>query len=72
MSEVPLYPCISQAALAEATAQNDATDTQGRRDKATLLDAWLRDCCGIDEEEERTEVLDAFLDPRYSFRCGIC
>ena len=56
----------------QAAAEKAAADKQGRRDKATLLDAWLRDCCGIDEEEERTEVLDAFLDPRYFFRFGFC
>ena len=47
-----------------STGKASAAVKQGRRDKATNLDAWLRDFCGIDEEEERTEIVDAFMDPR--------
>ena len=38
-----------------------------RREKAAQLDEWLVDMCGIDDVQERTEVLDAFVDPRYAF-----
>ena len=44
-----------------------AAEAAVRRAKASNLEAWLRDMCEIDDDEERMEVLDAFVDPRYSF-----
>ena len=39
-----------------------------RREKASNLDEWFRDFCGIDDDEERTEILDTFVEPRCIFR----
>ena len=56
-----------QAATEAAAAQNNAAEKAVRRAKASNLEAWLRDMCEIDDDEERMEILDAFVDPRYSF-----
>ena len=48
--------------------QAAAAEKKERREKASNLDGWLLDFCGIDDEEERTEVLDTFVEPRYTFR----
>ena len=40
-------------------------EKQGRRDKAAKLDVWLRDVCEIDDDEERAEIIDCFVDPRH-------
>jgi len=42
-----------------------AVERQGRRDKATKLDAWLRDACEIDDDDERAEIVDCFVDPEH-------
>ena len=42
-----------------------AAEAAVRRAKASNLEAWLRDMCEIDDDEERMEVLDVFVDPRY-------
>ena len=42
-----------------------AASKQVLRDKASNLEAWLRDICDIDDEE-LPEVLNAFVDPRYT------
>jgi len=46
--------------------QASAAARQVRRDKASNLEAWLLDMCEIDDDEERMEVLDALVDPRYT------
>ena len=58
----------AERAAAEKAAADKASaaERQGRRDKASNLDAWLREYCEIDDEE-LPEVLDAFVDPRYTF-----
>ena len=47
-----------KAAAAEAAAEE-------RRGKAAPIRAWLRETCEINDEEELTEILDLFVDPRY-------
>jgi len=47
-----------------AAAHKNAAEKQVRREKASNLEAWLRDMCEIDDDE-LPEVLDAFVDPRY-------
>ena len=56
----------AERAAAEKAAANEAAavERQGRRDKASNLEAWLREYGEIDDEE-LPEVLDAFVDPRY-------
>jgi len=57
---------VQAAASAAAAAQKNAAEKPVRRAKASNLEAWLRDMCEIDDAEERMEVLDAFVDPRYT------
>ena len=56
---------IAAAAAQKASAEKAAAEAAVRRAKASNLEAWLRDMCEIDDDEERMEVLDAFVDPRY-------
>ena len=44
----------------------NAAEKKVRRERAANLEAWLRDMCEIDDYE-MPEVLDAFVDPRYTF-----
>jgi hypothetical protein len=55
-----------QAAADAAAAQKNAAEKKARREQASNLEAWLRDMCEIDDDE-LPEVLDAFVDPRYTF-----
>ena len=58
------YAAATQAA---ADAQKNAAEKKVRRERAANLEAWLRDMCEIDDYE-MPEVLDAFVDPRYTFQ----
>ena len=49
--------------------QASAAEKQERREEAELLDEWLREMCGLFNAKDRTEVLDAFMDPRYRVDC---
>ena len=33
------------------------------RGKATKVDSWLIESCGLDDEEERKEIVDCFVNP---------
>ena len=55
--------CKNRAA-AKAAAEKDAAEKLGRRAIAKNLDEFLRDMCEI-HDEERKDVVDAFMDPRY-------
>jgi len=55
--------CKDRAA-AKAAVAKDAAEKLGRREVATNLDGFLRDMCEI-HDQERRDVVDAFMDPRY-------
>ena len=55
-----------QAAADAAAAQKNAAEKKVWRERASNLEAWLRDMCEIGDYE-MPEVLDAFVDPRYTF-----
>ncbi|KAJ1483156.1 hypothetical protein T484DRAFT_1950589 [Baffinella frigidus] len=53
---------LHKAVSAEIAA---AAEKQARRDTASQLDTWLREMCEIVDTQERTAILDLFVDPRY-------
>ena len=67
LAEAPSMVAMAAAEKADKAAAEKASaaSKQVRRDKASNLEAWLLDMCEIDDDEERMEVLDAFVDPQY-------